>query len=94
MDPEVRANVDDEFNSIWNSLVADINAPLKKLREAAAAKKAAEKETASTYAATGYKEPTLTKSDFATITKEQFSGGPNDDKSKSSNDSSTAGKLI
>ncbi len=28
----MRANVDDEFNTIWNSLVADINSPLKRLR--------------------------------------------------------------
>lgn len=32
MDNDVRATVDDEFNTIWNSLVADINSPLKKLR--------------------------------------------------------------
>eukprot|EP00158_Paraphelidium_tribonemae_P006486 Partr_v1_DN27841_c1_g1_i4_m22986 putative sarcolemma associated protein len=28
----VEASVDDEFNTIWNSLIADINIPLKKLR--------------------------------------------------------------
>ena len=31
-DPEIRAGVDDEFNAIWNSLVADLNSPLKKLK--------------------------------------------------------------
>lgn len=35
MDSEVRAEVDDEFNTIWNSLVVDINSPLKRLRAAA-----------------------------------------------------------
>lgn len=32
LDPEIRVKVNDEFNAIWNSLVADINSPLKTLR--------------------------------------------------------------
>ena len=31
-DPELRRAVDEEFNTIWNSLVADMNTPLNTLR--------------------------------------------------------------
>lgn len=34
-DNDIRANVDDEFNSIWNSLTADLNSPLKRLKSGA-----------------------------------------------------------
>lgn len=32
MDNDLKTAVEEEFNAIWNSLVADINSPLKKLR--------------------------------------------------------------
>lgn len=78
MDSEVRANVDDEFNTIWNSLVADINAPLKRLRAMAQASKDASalQQQNTPNKTPSYSTPPLRNDNTVTLIKKPSQGDP------------------